>query len=595
VTNSTSTFNLSPDAIIYLNDIGVPGSVVTAMIQHDQVLKGVSASQVAGAAPPPGVNPEQYAPLPQMPPPGATPVYPPTPQEMAADTSPPVDYGPTGMQPVDDSSYSSFYDALAPYGNWVDVAGYGPCWQPTVVVVNPYWHPYYNCGHWAYTDCGWYWLSGYSWGWAPFHYGRWFRHNQLGWCWAPDTTWGPSWVSWRYGATHCAWAPLPPSAWYRPGVGLTYQGRHVDSTFGFGLSASSFAVVPFKNFYDHHLPHYGLPARQAKDVLRTTVASTSIGGSNNRVINYGLPTSRVTAATGMRIQRLAVHEASFAGQGVRAEKLESAGTSVAVFRPNFEPQSGTQPASARWVNLKPVRNDAVVGGNSAAPALSGRSALPANVSRTSAMEIRGGRTDRFDSSTANPAVSQPASTSRSGTQSAPAGGMNRNGGASPSSAPSAAPRAPRQSYVWPPVNDKESTPPGALVVRGNPQATSDQTRTTAATHNSFPNFSVRERQQNDSIVAPPAQASASSAWSARQSALAERQVVAPAYRAPDAARSAAPAAPAYTPQHTYAAPAPSYTPRTEAVQTHPTYSAPPAPAPSAPAAQSQSSSGKSWR
>ena len=28
-----------------------------------------------------------------------------------------------------------FYDTLAPYGTWVDVAGYGPCWQPTVVVV----------------------------------------------------------------------------------------------------------------------------------------------------------------------------------------------------------------------------------------------------------------------------------------------------------------------------------------------------------------------------------------------------------------------------------------------------------------------------
>ena len=32
VTNSPSAFNLSPDGIIYLNDIGVPGAVVTAMI-----------------------------------------------------------------------------------------------------------------------------------------------------------------------------------------------------------------------------------------------------------------------------------------------------------------------------------------------------------------------------------------------------------------------------------------------------------------------------------------------------------------------------------------------------------------------------------
>src|SRR6185436_10310251 len=28
---------------------------------------------------------------------------------------------------------SYFYNALAPYGNWVNVSGYGLCWQPTVV------------------------------------------------------------------------------------------------------------------------------------------------------------------------------------------------------------------------------------------------------------------------------------------------------------------------------------------------------------------------------------------------------------------------------------------------------------------------------
>ena len=39
VTNSTSTFNLGAEEIIYLNDIGVPSAVVTAMIQRDQALK----------------------------------------------------------------------------------------------------------------------------------------------------------------------------------------------------------------------------------------------------------------------------------------------------------------------------------------------------------------------------------------------------------------------------------------------------------------------------------------------------------------------------------------------------------------------------
>jgi hypothetical protein len=39
VTNSTSTFNLGAEEIIYLNDIGVPSAVVTAMIQRDQTVR----------------------------------------------------------------------------------------------------------------------------------------------------------------------------------------------------------------------------------------------------------------------------------------------------------------------------------------------------------------------------------------------------------------------------------------------------------------------------------------------------------------------------------------------------------------------------
>src|SRR5439155_23110527 len=31
-----------------------------------------------------------------------------------------------------------------------------------------------------------------------------------GWVWVPDTTWGPSWVDWRFGGGYVGWAPLPP-------------------------------------------------------------------------------------------------------------------------------------------------------------------------------------------------------------------------------------------------------------------------------------------------------------------------------------------------------------------------------------------------
>src|SRR5580704_8418203 len=61
----------------------------------------------------------------------------------------------------DDVNY--FYSDLSPYGQWVDLAGYGWCWQPTVVAGNPQWQPYSDDGHWIYTDAGWFWQSDYPW------------------------------------------------------------------------------------------------------------------------------------------------------------------------------------------------------------------------------------------------------------------------------------------------------------------------------------------------------------------------------------------------------------------------------------------------
>jgi hypothetical protein len=63
VTNSPSPFNLGVEEIIYLNDIGVPGSVVNAMMQRDQALKELSAAPApAPAAAASALPPNQFAP-----------------------------------------------------------------------------------------------------------------------------------------------------------------------------------------------------------------------------------------------------------------------------------------------------------------------------------------------------------------------------------------------------------------------------------------------------------------------------------------------------------------------------------------------------
>ncbi|HMI67458.1 MAG TPA: DUF6600 domain-containing protein, partial [Cyclobacteriaceae bacterium] len=93
-------------------------------------------------------------------------------------------------------SLQLFYDQLSPYGTWVSYRDYGYAWIPNA---GPDFYPYATQGHWVFTDIGWTWYSNYSWGWAPFHYGRWSYDDYYGWLWVPDTEWSPAWVMWRSG------------------------------------------------------------------------------------------------------------------------------------------------------------------------------------------------------------------------------------------------------------------------------------------------------------------------------------------------------------------------------------------------------------
>ena len=107
-------------------------------------------------------------------------------------------------------AYAQFETALAPYGTWVDEPALGRVWVPAAREVGADFAPYWTNGRWVFTEYGWTWDSGWEWGWAPFHYGRWAMVEGRGWCWVPGTLWGPSWVAWRAGRINVGWAPLPP-------------------------------------------------------------------------------------------------------------------------------------------------------------------------------------------------------------------------------------------------------------------------------------------------------------------------------------------------------------------------------------------------
>ena len=106
-------------------------------------------------------------------------------------------------------------------GQWQDTPDYGAVWTPTAVAVG--WVPY-SFGHWAWVaPWGWTWIDDASWGFAPFHYGRWARwHNS--WCWVPGprnvrAVYAPALVAWSgsAGGVGVAWFPLAPREVYVPG------------------------------------------------------------------------------------------------------------------------------------------------------------------------------------------------------------------------------------------------------------------------------------------------------------------------------------------------------------------------------------------
>ena len=113
--------------------------------------------------------------------------------------------------------------------------------------VDPGWEPY-RFGHWAYVEpWGWTWIDDASWGFAPFHYGRWMTMGGA-WAWAPGSfeagvmpIWSPALVAFLggdgLGMGISAWVPLGPHEafmpWYAHSRGYIQRvniGRNINVT-----------------------------------------------------------------------------------------------------------------------------------------------------------------------------------------------------------------------------------------------------------------------------------------------------------------------------------------------------------------------------
>ncbi len=293
IQKSQAPFNLSQDNVIYLKDLGLSSAVMTAMLSHDSAL--------AGQQPQYNYNQQLYPPT-ISPPITGTDVPPTEPTVPPDQNVPPPAYD---NNPPAEVNY--FYNDLSPYGSWVNLPGYGWCWQPSTVVINHDWTPYCDGGHWVYSDCGWFWQSDYSWGWAPFHYGRWHRDDRCGWVWFPGTVWGPAWVTWRTSGDLCGWAPLPPHAVFSGG-GFLFNGVHVGAEFDFGLGAGAFTFIGLKDFQEHDLGHRRLPPAEVTRIYHQTTVINNYTVENRTVVNRGIDANRVAAVTHTTIRQVSVRD-----------------------------------------------------------------------------------------------------------------------------------------------------------------------------------------------------------------------------------------------------------------------------------------------
>ena len=213
-----------------------------------------------------------------------------------------------------EQSVDFFYDALDPYGDWVNVDRYGYCWRPHVA---PGWRPYTD-GGWVFTDYGWTWRANEPFGWAVYHYGRWARVPRLGWIWTPGTEWGPAWVSWRRSDDYVGWAPLPPDAWSSTGFTAS-----VDSYFDIGPGLYAFLRVA-----DFGEPTYVgrvVAPEENVTIINKTVNVTNVTYKTVQnkvtVVNNGPDITVINQHSRRPVQRLAVER--MAGGASGAARVEN--------------------------------------------------------------------------------------------------------------------------------------------------------------------------------------------------------------------------------------------------------------------------------
>jgi hypothetical protein len=260
--------------------------------------------------------------------------------------------------PAPEVSYQSFYDALSPYGQWINNPDYGYVWMPSVA---PDFTPYGSNGHWVYTDEGWTWDSDYPWGWAAFHYGRWFFEDGYGWMWIPGNEWAPAWVTWRQSPDYYGWAPLGPQV----SISASYVGSYNPPPHYWHFVPQQYVARPQVNNYFVSEQQNVTIVRNTTIIRNTTINNTTI--NNTTIINNngndrgtrnnyagGPDPAEVSRVSGAPLRPIPLRESNRPGEN-------SGSGALSIYRPRINqpsPSGGgasTTPAPSRIQPLNQVR------------------------------------------------------------------------------------------------------------------------------------------------------------------------------------------------------------------------------------------------
>jgi hypothetical protein len=215
-------------------------------------------------------------------------------------------------QPEGFVNFQVFYNELNPYGSWIDYPDYGYVWSPNV---GHEFRPYATNGYWVATEYGNTWVSDYSWGWAPFHYGRWMFDNYYGWLWVPGNDWAPAWVAWRSGGGYYGWAPLSPNV-------------NISVSFNHFIPNNYWVFVPQRNICGPGLSNYYLRHNHTVNIINHTTIINNV--HHNHRYYTGPSIHEVERVRGRPVRMYAINSSNRPGRTIVDNR------SVNIYRPKVE-------------------------------------------------------------------------------------------------------------------------------------------------------------------------------------------------------------------------------------------------------------------